>query len=116
MIRFPRLKTFLSVFPISENTWGLRGGGDELWRMKLTDERAIRAFGALLPYLDGRTSTEEILRSLESAGVHNGAAAAVLRRLESTSLIEEANDNGLSAEELKQFEGQIRFFSRFTQQ
>lgn len=116
MIKFPRLKTFLTIFPISETTWGLRGGTDELWRIKLTDERAVRAFGALLPYLNGQTATEDILRSLESAGIHGGAAAAVLRQLEATSLLEEAEASGLSDDELSQFEDQIRFFSRFTQQ
>ena len=69
MIKFPRLKTFLSIFPLSETSWGLRGGADEMWRIKLTDERAIRALGALLPYLNGRTATEDILRAVESAGI-----------------------------------------------
>lgn len=116
MIKYPRLKTFLSVFPISETAWGLRGGADEQWRIKLTDERAVRAFGALLPYLNGQTATEDILRSLETAGSHRGAAAAVLRQLEASSLLEEADAAGLPDAELNQFEGQIRFFSRFTQQ
>ena len=116
MIKFPRLKTFLSVFPLSATTWGLRGGTDELWRIKLTDERAIRAFGALLPYLNGQTAAEEILDTLEGAGFHRGAAAAVLRQLEALALLEEADPGGLSADELDRFAGQIRFFSRFTQQ
>jgi len=116
MIKFPRLKTFLSIFPLSETTWGLRGGADELWRIKLTDERAIRALGALLPYLNGRTAAEDILQSLQSAGIHRGAAAAVLRQLEASSLLEEADADGLSDEELNRFADQIRFFSRFTQQ
>jgi bacteriocin biosynthesis cyclodehydratase domain-containing protein len=115
MIAFPRLKTFLSVFPISETAWGLRGGADELWRIKLADERSIRAFSALLPYLNGRTATEDILRALERAGTHRAAATAVLRQLEASSLIEEADVSGLSDSELDRFEDQIRFFSRFTQ-
>ena len=116
MIKFPRLKTFLSLFPLSETTWGLRGGADEQWRIKLTDERSVRAFGALLPYLNGRTGIADILRSLETAGVDRGAATAVLRQLESSSLLEEADTSGLSDAELAQFEDQIRFFSRFTHQ
>jgi hypothetical protein len=116
MIKFPRLKTFLSIFPLSDATWGLRGGADEMWRIKLTDARAVRAFGALLPYLNGQTATEDILQSLENEGIHRGAAAAVLRQLEASSLIEEADANGLSDDELSQFADQIRFFSRFTQQ
>jgi len=116
MIKFPRLKTFLSVFPLSETTWGLRGGADELWRIKLTDERAVRAFGALLPYLNGQTATDDILRSLESTGIHSGAAAAVLRQLDASSLLEEADVNGLLDADVNRFEDQIRFFSRFTDQ
>ncbi len=116
MIRFPRLKTFLAVFPISENTWGLRGGADEVWRLKLNDARAVRALGALLPYLDGQTATEDILASLEASGVHRGAAAAVLRQLEASSLLEEVDASGLSDQELTAFEDQIRYLSRFTQQ
>jgi hypothetical protein len=115
MIKYPRLKTFLSVFPISETIWGLRGGGDEVWRIKLSDERAVRAFGALLPYLNGRTASDEILRSVEREGTHRGAAAAVLRQLEASSLIEEADVHGLSDDDLNRFEDQIRLFSRFTQ-
>src|SRR5262245_42762069 len=109
MLEFPRLKTFLSVFPIAENVWGLRGGSDEQWRLKLNDPRAIHALGALLPYLDGRTATEEILTALERAGVHRPAAAAVLRQLERSALIEEADEHGLSEVDLRQFEDQIRF-------
>ena len=116
MIKFPRLKTFLSIFPISETVWGLRGGADEVWRIKLTDARAVRALGALLPYLNGKTSTEDALAAIEREGIHRGAAAAVLQRLEASSLLEEAGDNGLSAGEMSQFQDQIRFFSRFTHQ
>src|SRR5262245_34613795 len=116
MLRFPRLKTFLSVFPLTATTWGLRGGGDELWRIKLTDARAVRAFGALLPYLNGRTSTDDILRLAESDGCHRGAATAVLRQLEAAFLLEEAGDDGLSEADVRTFDDQIRFFSRFGQQ
>src|SRR5882762_5480491 len=111
MIKFPRLKTFLAVFPISENTWGLRGGADEVWRLKLNDARAVRALGALLPYLDGQTATEDILGSLEASGIHRGAAAAVLRQLEASSLLEEVDACGLSDGELTAFEDQIRYLS-----
>jgi bacteriocin biosynthesis cyclodehydratase domain-containing protein len=114
MLTFPRLKTFLSVFPISKTAWGLRGGGDEMWRLTLTDERSVVAFGALLPYLNGQTASDDILRALDAAGIHRGAATAVLRQLEASSLIEEADTGGLSDAELARFDGQIRFFSRFT--
>jgi bacteriocin biosynthesis cyclodehydratase domain-containing protein len=116
VFKFPRLKTFLSVFPIGGSVWGVRGGADEVWRIKLTDERAVRAFGALLPYLDGRMTTDDILAAVEAAGQHRGAAVAVLRQLERSQLLEEADASGLSEPELREFDDQIRFFSRFTQQ
>jgi hypothetical protein len=117
MIRYPRLKTFLSIFPISDTVWGLRGGADEIWRIKLTDERAVRALGALLPYLNGKTSTEDALAAIERDGIHRAAAAAVLRQLEASSLLEEAGDaHGLSADELDRLQDQIRCLSRFTNQ
>jgi hypothetical protein len=113
MIKYPRLKTFLTIFPLSETTWGIRGGTDELWRIKLTDERAVKALGALLPYLNGRTAAEDALAALERDGIHRGAAAAVLRQLEASSLLEEADSAGLAPAELDRFADQIRFFSRF---
>jgi bacteriocin biosynthesis cyclodehydratase domain-containing protein len=116
MIKFPRLKMFLTVFPLSDTSWGVRGGTDEVWRIKLSDPRAVRAFGALLPYLDGRTATEEILQSATTAGIHRPAAIAVLRQLETSSLIEEADAAGLSQDELRDYDDQIRFLSRFTQE
>jgi hypothetical protein len=116
MIICPRLKTFLSVFPLGDAMWGLRGGTDELWRIKLTDARAVRAFGALLPYLDGRTPVEEILRLVENDGIHRGAALAVLRQLEMASLVEDADAHGLSDADLTRFSEQIRWLSRFTQE
>lgn len=116
MIEFPRLKTFLTVYPLSATTWGLRGGSDEQWRVKLTDPRAVQAFGALLPYLTGQMKVEDILDTVERAGFHREAAAAVLKHLESSSLLEDANAYGLSGAQLEQFEQQIRLFSRFTQQ
>lgn len=115
MMRFPRLKTFLAVFPLGDAAWGLRGGGDEQWRIRLHDERAIRAFGALLPYLDGRTAVEDILRSLDSSGIHRGAAVGVLRQLEASAFLEDADTAGLSEADLRDYADQIRFLSRFTQ-
>ncbi len=116
MITFPRLKTFLCVFPVSDTTWGLRGGTDEQWRVKLTDARAVQAFGALLPYLNGQTRVEDMLDAIERTGFHREAASAVLRQLEASSLLEDADPHGLSEADLRQFDHQIRFFSRFTQQ
>ena len=52
MIDKPRLKSFLTVYPLSSDTWALRGGSEELWRIKLNDG-AARTLGLLLSYLDG---------------------------------------------------------------
>lgn len=114
MAQKPRLKTFLTVFPISSTTWGLRGSSEELWRIKLSDARALRAFGALLPYLNGEHPVDEILAKLAGQGIDREVALGLLDHLEKKSLIEEADSSGLPAEEAHRFEHQLAFFSRFT--
>lgn len=114
MISRPKLKSFLTVFPISETTWGVRGGGDELWRLKLGHREAMRTFAALLPFLTGRHSTEEILAELGGQGIAPGAVRAILERLVQASLLEEGGEPRLSAPEVAAFRDQIILFSRFT--
>lgn len=116
MIHKPKLKTFLTVFPISDTTWGLRGGSEELWRIKLRDESAIRTFSGLLPYLNGLHEAEDILTKVCEQGLDGDTARRLLEHLESSSLIEEAESAGLSAEEADRYEDQITFFSRFSQE
>lgn len=114
MIHKPKLKTFLTVFPISDTTWGLRGGSEELWRIKLRDESAVRTFSGLLPYLNGQHEVADILAKVGEQGLDGETARRLLEHLESTSLIEEADTSGLSAEEADRYEDQIAFFSRFS--
>lgn len=114
MIHKPKLKTFLTIFPISETTWGLRGGTEELWRIKLHDERSMRAFSALLPYLNGHYQSDEILKRVSEQGVDSKLAEQLLRHLEKSSLIEETESSGLPPEEEERFRDQAAFFSRFT--
>lgn len=116
MIHKPKLKTYLTVFPISDTTWGLRGGSEELWRIKLRDESAVRTFSGLLPYLNGQHEVEDILARVGEQGLDGETARKLLEHFESSSLIEEADDSALSAEDADRFEDQIAFFSRFTQE
>lgn len=114
MIRKPKLKSFLTVFPISENTWGLRGGSEELWRIKLNGERSVSALSGLLPFLDGHHEVEEILARVEQRGADREAARSLLEQLESSAFLEEGANNGLSPREWDEFHHQLTFFSRFT--
>jgi hypothetical protein len=114
MITKPRLKSFLTIFPLGESTWGLRGGADELWRVKLRDEGAFAVFTATLPYLDGRRTADEMLDLLAAKGVDREEVRQLLDRLEEASLLEEADDSGLPAEAAREFASQISFFSRYT--
>lgn len=114
MIQKPRLKTFLTIFPISDTIWGLRGGSEELWRIKLSDERAIRAFSGVLPYLNGCHYLDHILDQVSEEGIDKDAALKLLEHLEESSLIEDADPQGLSPHEIKRFSDQLAFFSRFT--
>lgn len=114
MIQKPRLKSYLSVFPLDTTTWGLRGGLDELSRVRLRDERAMRTFAAVLPFLNGQHQIESILGEVERQGIHRDAALQLIEQLAAASLIEEADSFGLSDEELVTFEQQLAFFSRFS--
>jgi bacteriocin biosynthesis cyclodehydratase domain-containing protein len=114
MIQKPKLKTFLTVFPISSTTWGLRGGSEELWRIKLRDESAIRTFSGLLPYLNGQHEVADILVKVGEQGLDAATAQKLLEHFESTSLIEETDSTELSPEDADRYEDQITFFSRFS--
>ncbi|MCG8455107.1 MAG: hypothetical protein MI919_02420, partial [Holophagales bacterium] len=69
MIQKPRLKKYLTIYPITEQSWGIRGGNGEFWSIKLHDERAMRVFGAMLPFLNGSKSSEEILGEIGKMGL-----------------------------------------------
>jgi bacteriocin biosynthesis cyclodehydratase domain-containing protein len=114
MIQKPKLKSFLTVFPISATAWGLRGGSEELWRIKLHDESAIRTFCGLLPYLNGQYGVEDILGKVGEQQLDCDTARRLLEHLEASSLIEEVDSSGLSVEDAERYEDQITFFSRFS--
>jgi hypothetical protein len=113
MLTRPRLKTFLTIFPISDTTWGLRGGSDELWRIKLRDRRAFETFSAVLPYLDGSATVEQMHSALAAKGVEREDVDQLLERMEQSSLLEEAETYGLTEAETEAFAGQIAFFARY---
>lgn len=114
MLQQPRLKKFLTIFPISETTWGLRGGSDELWRVKLRDEQALNAFTNVLPYLNGKYTTEALLSAMTEKGVNAAEVSLLLEQMEEAYLLEEADTLGLSEEEEETFRSQLSFFSRYT--
>lgn len=114
MLRKPKLKTFLTVFPISEGAWGLRGGNEEMWKIKLRDDAAVRAFTHLLPFLDGRHETGAILEELSAQGIDPQLAGGLLDHFEKSAFLEEADTAG-TLKGLENYQDQITFFSRFTQ-
>lgn len=113
MIQKPRLKSFLTVYPLSSDAWALRGGSEELWRVKL-GEGGARTLGLLLSYLDGSHEREAILDRLESDGGDRNIAARLLDHLEAGSFLEEAGSDVLTPEQADRYRDQIIFFSRFT--
>ncbi|MFY9826387.1 MAG: hypothetical protein WAM82_33800, partial [Thermoanaerobaculia bacterium] len=114
MLKHPRLKGHLTVFPLSPSRWRVSGGVDELSRLDLRNEAAIAAFSRLLPLLDGRHETESLVARLEGEGASRAAVEALLRHLEQAGMLEEADDHGLAPEEVAAYEQQIRYFARFT--
>jgi hypothetical protein len=115
VIQRPRLKSFLTVFPISETTWGIRGGSDELWRIKLRDPQAFGVFSSVLPYLDGQNTLESISSLLADRGIKREEIQQLVEQMEQASLLEESNGFHLSPQDEAQFESQIAFFSRYSQ-
>jgi len=116
MIKSPKLKSYLTLFPISESIWGVRGGSDELWRLKMGEGAAMRAFSLLLPYLNGTHTSDEIVERMAADGVTSDATRRIIERLETAGLLEDASDGQLSSADQEQFNDQITFFSRFSRQ
>ncbi len=114
MIEKPRLKKFLTLYPIDEKSWGIRGGGGESWSIKLHQENVMRCFGALLPFLNGSRDRKEILQEVAAMGLDPEIAGKLLGRLESASLIEDSDPAGLAPEQQERFASQINLFSAFT--
>lgn len=114
MIQKPKLKDFLTVFPISDSTWGLRGASDELWRMKIRDRRGVDVFGQVLPYLDGRHALDAIVAELERREIQRTEVLQLLERMEQAHLLEEGDAGGLSPDDVEHFRSQITFFSRYS--
>ena len=113
MIQKPKIKSFLTIYPIDANTWGIRGGHDELSRLRLRNDQAIRTFGKMLPYLNGSLEIDALMDRVEGEGVDREDARELLQRLEAASLLEDNDAWGLSAEELDCYRSQITFFSRY---
>ncbi len=114
MLRHPKLKGHVTLFPLSPARWRVSGGADELSRIELRNEQAIAAFSRLLPLLDGRHEAASLIVRLADEGVSRAAVEALLNHLERAGLLEEADDHGLAADEVERHGQQIRFFSRFT--
>lgn len=114
MIQKPRLKRYLTIYPLSSDTWALRGGSEELWRVKLS-EGAARNLGLLLSYLDGTHERDSLLDSLANDGGDRDIAARLLDHLDTGSFLEDAASDTLPPEQAEQFREQIIFFSRFSQ-
>lgn len=114
MFHKPKLKGFVTLFPLSPTTWGIRGGSDELWRIRMRDQQAFETFSVTLPYLNGTFTQDEIVAALAAKGIASSDVLQLLRQLQDVSLLEEAQAFGLSPAEEQRFEPQISFFSRYT--
>jgi hypothetical protein len=114
MIQKPRLKSFLNVFPMSETRWVFRGGSNEICRVDLRNEKAVRTFNALLPCLDGTQHRDEIFSYLATEEIDTAAASALLKHLEASHCLEEGETAGLSSSALERHSDQILYFSHFT--
>ena len=113
LILRPRLKSYLTLYPMDDRTWGIRGGDGEYWSLRLREPEAMRCLAVALPFLDGSGTREEILAGVRGAGLEVRAGEELLQRLEEADLIEDADDAGLTDAQLRTYRDQIKLFSRF---
>lgn len=113
MIRRPRLKTYLTFFPITDTAWGVQGGSEELWRLQLDDESAVHAFGSLLPFLNGQHDVDDIVSRMSGQHVDSAVVQRLLAQLERSGFIAEAAPPDANGASMARFQEQIAFFSRF---
>jgi bacteriocin biosynthesis cyclodehydratase domain-containing protein len=116
MFQRPRLKTFLTLFPISDTVWGVRGGEDELWRITFRTPEAFGTLAALLPMLNGAYALDTIFAEMASKEIGRSTVEQLLQRLVDASLLEEAESIDLPPEEHERHASAIAFFSRYTSQ
>lgn len=114
MIQRPKLKGFLTLYPIDEHVWGVRGGDGEFWSIRLAGDTAKRCLGLVLPCLTGSRTRQEILDEVAAAGLEVATGEELLDRLEKERLIENPDDAGLTPAQQMQFDSQIKLFSRFS--
>lgn len=114
MFQRPRLKTFLTVFPISQATWGVRGAADELWRLTFRGQEAFGVLTALLPLLNGAYTLDAIFADMAAKGIARREVDKLLQQLLDASLLEDAEASHLPPEQEQQHASAIAFFSRYT--
>jgi bacteriocin biosynthesis cyclodehydratase domain-containing protein len=116
MLKRPRLKRFLTIFPISATTWGLRGGDDELWRIRCKDGEAFETFTKVLPFLNGNYNVDDIIDRVAAYGISAEAVLKLLDNMHGGAMIEENDCDQLSEADRREYADQISYFSRYTAQ
>lgn len=110
----PKIKPYITVFPISDEEWGFRGGAEEILRIRPKGADAARAMRVMLPYLDGEHETADILAELGRQGISAAASIALLKHLEQNAVLEDDLKDPLTDEDDPRVKRQLSFFSRFS--
>lgn len=113
MFSKPRLRGYLTIFPLAGRNFGVQGGSGELWRLQL-NERTYHLLSTLLPYLNGEYNTGYILEELRRQGFESQMVQKLLEQLQKALIIEDAQQPDLLPEDAALFERQLLFFSRFS--
>lgn len=109
MIR-PRIKGFYDVIPVADGQYQLRSS--ETTKI-LKGAAVLQVFSKLLSLLDGRHTTDDIIKELDSV-INTNLIEAVIKKLHDAGIIEDAEQeitSGLTAQELEQFRPQVNFFN-----
>lgn len=113
MLSKPRIRGYLTIFPLAGHNFGVQGGSGELWRLQL-NERTYQLLSTVLPYLNGECNTAYILEELRRKGFESQAVQKLLEQLQKALIIEDAEQPDLLPEDAALFENQLLFFSRFS--
>jgi bacteriocin biosynthesis cyclodehydratase domain-containing protein len=110
----PKVKEYLDVFPTGSDRYQVRGP-EYLSVLKGSSVPVLRR---LLPLLDGNSTTDELVELVRDVAPE-GTIKALLARLETSGILEDASedkDHGLTLEEMHQYRDQMMFFASAGQQ
>ncbi|MDE1464848.1 TOMM precursor leader peptide-binding protein [Spartinivicinus poritis] len=109
----PQLKRFLTVFPLANGGWGIRGGDEDITQIRAKSEQASAAISEVLSLLTGQYDQTTLLNILQQRQIDPSTAIALLQHLDKCTLLEEGHSYSRASDLPNAHQNQLLFFSRF---